>query len=156
MRGRRAAAVSWALAILSAMALATAALLTYAEHTVFSSDAFADRAAATLRAQPVRDAAARRLTNAVVGVRPDLVALRPIVELGARAVVGTPQFRSLVRRAALEAHRSAFDAEARELTFQIRDAGLLVADVVGRLRPGLADRIVRRYGRKPIVREAPR
>jgi len=141
MRGRRAAAVSWVLAVLSAMALATAALLTYAERTVFSSDAFADRAAATLDAQPVRDAAASRLTNAVVGVRPDLVALRPIVELGARAVVGTPQFRSLVRRAALEAHRSAFDAQARGLTFQIRDAGLLAADVVRRLSPGVADRM---------------
>jgi hypothetical protein len=141
MRGRRAAAVSWALAALSAIALAIAALLTYAQHTVFASDAFADRAAATLDAQPVRDAAARRLTNVALGVRPDLVALRPIVELGARAVVGTPQFRSLVRRAALEAHRAAFDAQARGLTFQIRDAGLLVADVVRRLSPRAADRM---------------
>jgi hypothetical protein len=141
MRGRHAAAVSWALAVLSAMALATAALLTYAEHTVFSSDAFADRAAATLEAQPVRDATARRLTNVLVGAHPDLVALRPIVELGARAVVGTPQFGSLVRRAALETHRSAFDAQARGLTFQIRDAGLLAADVVRRLSPRAADRM---------------
>ncbi len=44
----------------------------------------------------VRDAAARRLTDVVVGARPDLVGLRPIVELAARAVVATPQFRSLV------------------------------------------------------------
>ncbi len=141
MRGRRAATVSWALAALSAMALALAALLAYAGHTVFASDAFADRAAATLDAPPVRDAAARRLTDVVVGVRPDLVALRPIAELGARAVVGSPQFRSLVRRAALEAHRSAFDAQATGLTVQIRDAGLLVADVVRRLSPAVADRI---------------
>jgi hypothetical protein len=141
MRGRRAAAVSWALAVLAAIAFATGAVLTYAEHTVFRSDAFADRAAATLDEQPVRDAAARRLTNVVVGVRADLVAVRPIIELAARSVVGTAQFRSLVRRAALEAHRSAFDAHARGLTFQIRDAGLLVADVVRRLRPGAADRL---------------
>jgi hypothetical protein len=141
MRGRRAGAVSWVLSVLAALAFATGALLTYADHTVFRSDAFADRAAATLDAQPVRDAAARRLANVVVGVRPDLVALRPIVELGARAVVGTAQFRSLVRRAALEAHRSAFDAHARGVTFQIRDAGLLVADAVQRLRPGAADRM---------------
>jgi hypothetical protein len=141
MRGRRAAPVSWALAVLSALALATAAVLTYADHTVFASDAFADRAAATLDAGPVRDAAARRLTDVVVGARPDLVGFRPIVELAARAVVGTAQFRSLVRRGALDAHRSAFDAEARGLTFQIRDAGLLIADVVQRLRPGVADRM---------------
>jgi hypothetical protein len=141
MHGRRAAAVSWALAVLAAIAFATGGVLTYAEHTVFRSDAFADRVAATLDTQPVRDAAARRLTDVVVGVRPDLVALRPIVELAARAVVGTPQFRSLVRRAALDAHRSAFDDHARGLTFQIRDAGLLVADALRRLRPGLAERM---------------
>jgi hypothetical protein len=141
MHGRHAAVVSWALAVLAAIAFATGGVLTYAEHTVFRSDAFADRAAATLDAQAVRDAAARRLTNVVVGVRPDLVALRPIVELAARAVVGTAQFRSLVRRAALEAHRSAFDADARGLTFRIRDAGVLVADAVRRLRPGAAERM---------------
>jgi hypothetical protein len=141
MRGRRAGAVSWVLSLLAAIAFATGAVLTYAEHTIFRSDAFADRAAATLDAQPVRDAAARRLTDAVIGVRPDLVALRPIVELGARGVVGTAQFRSLVRRAALDAHRSAFDGDARGLTFQIRDAGLLVADAVRRLRPGAAGRM---------------
>jgi hypothetical protein len=141
MRGQRAGAVSWVLSVLAAIALAAGAILTYAEQTVFRSDAFADRAAATLDARPVRDAAARRLTDVVVGARPDLVALRPIVEIAARAVVGTAQFRSLVRRAALEAHRSAFDADARGLTFQIRDAGLLVADVVARLRPGASDRV---------------
>jgi hypothetical protein len=141
MRGRRAGAVSWILAVLAAIAFAIGAGLTYAEHTVFRSDAFADRAAATLDAQPVRDAAARRLTNVVVGVHPDLITLRPIVELAARSVVGTAQFRSLVRRGALEAHRSAFDAHARGVTFQIRDAGLLLADVVRRLRPGAAERM---------------
>lgn len=140
MPGRR-AAVSWALAALSALALAATGVLAYADHTVFASDPFADRAAATLDAAPVRAAAARRLTNVVIGARPDLVGLRPIIELAARAVVGTPQFRSLVRRAALDAHRSAFDAQARGLTLQIRDAGLLVADVVQRLAPRAADRM---------------
>jgi hypothetical protein len=141
MRGRRAAAVSWALAVLSALALATAGVLAYADHAVFASDPFADRAAATLDAAPVRAAAARRLTDVVVGARPNLVGLRPIIELAARGVVGTPQFRSLVRRAALDAHRSAFDAHTRGLTLQIRDAGLLVGDVVQRLAPRAADRL---------------
>jgi hypothetical protein len=141
MQGRGAAAVSRALALLAAIAFATGAVLTYAEHTVFRSDAFADRAAATLKAAPVRDAAARRLTNVVIGVQPDLLALRPIVELATRSIVGTAQMRSLVRRAALEAHRSAFDADAREVSVRIRDAGLLVADAVARLRPDAAGRV---------------
>lgn len=134
----RAAVASRVLAALAATALAAGALLAYAEHTIFRSDAFADRAAATLDAQPVRDAAARRITNVVVGAHPDLLALRPIVELAARGAVGTAPFRSLVRRAALESHRSAFDAHARGVTLQIRDAGLLVADAVRRVRPEAA------------------
>jgi hypothetical protein len=137
---RRAAIVSRALAGLAAIAFAVGALLTYAERTVFDSDAFADRVAATLATQPVRDAAARRLATAATGVHPDLVALRPVIELGARAVVGTPQFSSLVRRAALDAHRSAFDAHADQVSFRIHDAVLLVADVVRRVRPSAADR----------------
>ena len=36
---------------------------------------------------------------------------------------------------------AAFDAQARGLTFQIRDAGLLVRDVVRRVSPKVADRL---------------
>jgi hypothetical protein len=138
---RRAAIVSRALAGLAAIAFAVGALLTYAERTVFDSDAFADRVAATLETQPVRDAAAGRLARVATGVHPDLVALRPVIELGTRAVVGTPQFRSLVRRAALDAHRSAFDAHSDQVTFRIHDAVLLVADLVRRVRPRAADQL---------------
>jgi hypothetical protein len=35
MHGRRAGAVSWVLSLLAAIAVATGAVLTYAEHTVF-------------------------------------------------------------------------------------------------------------------------
>jgi hypothetical protein len=84
---------------------------------------------------------ARRLTDVVIGVRPSLVGLRPLIELASRQVVGTSPFRSLVRAAALDAHRSAFDQRSRELTVQIRDAGLLIAAAVRRLSPGLAKRI---------------
>jgi hypothetical protein len=141
MRGAGATAASWALAVLAALALALGGLLLYAEHAVFSSDEFADRAAATLQEAPVRDAVARRLAGAAIGVRPDLVAVQPIVELAARGVVGTEAFRSLVRRAAHDAHRSAFDRHDRRVTLQIRDAGILLAAAVRRLAPGAAARI---------------
>jgi hypothetical protein len=138
---RSSATVSRVLAALAATALAIGALLTYAEHTVFRSDAFADRVAASLRTAPVRDATARQLANAAVGIHPDLVSLRPIVDLAARAVVETPQFRSLVRRAALDVHRSAFEADRDTASLRVRDAGILLAGAVRRLRPDAADRV---------------
>lgn len=141
MTPRRSAAASRVLAALAATALAIGVVLAYADHTVFRSDAFADRADASLQAAPVRDAAARQLANAALGVHPDLVALRPIIELAARAVVGTPQFRSLVRRAVLHAHRSAFDADRDTASLDVRDAGILLAGAVRLLRPDAADRV---------------
>jgi hypothetical protein len=134
----RGTVLSRTLAALAAIALAIAGLLFYAEHAVFSSDGFADRTAAALERAPVRDAAARRLAGAAIAVKPDLIALRPIVELGAGAVVGTEAFRSLARRAAYEAHRSAFDRENTSVTVQIRDAGVLLAAAARRLRPDAA------------------
>lgn len=140
MQGRRATVASWLLAVLATLSLAAGGLLLYAEHALFNSDEFADRTAATLQDAAVRDAAARRLAGVVTGVKPDLVALRPIVELGARGVVGTEAFRSLVRRSAHEAHRSAFRRHDAGVTFQVRDAGILLAAAVRRLAPGVAAR----------------
>src|SRR3954451_446164 len=122
MGGRWRSALSWVLAALAAVALTAGAALTYAEHTIFRSEAFADHVAATLDVAPVRAAAARRIGDAVISAAPDLPALRPIVGVGARAVVGTAPFRALVRRAALNAHRAAFDADRRQVALRGRDA----------------------------------
>ena len=53
---------------------------------------------------------ARRLTDAAIDARPDLVAVRPLVEGVAEGVVRGAAFRSLVRGAARDVHRSVFDA----------------------------------------------
>ena len=141
MGGRRAAVVSWVLALLAAAALAVSGLLLYAERTVFDSDAFAGRAEAALTLPAVRDAAARRISDAVIAARPNLIVLRPLLELGARQVVGAAPFRSLVRRAALDAHRSAFAARRREVTVQVGDAGLLLTAALRRIDPRLEQRV---------------
>jgi hypothetical protein len=133
--------LSWVLAFLAAVALGLGGVLLYAGHTLFDSDGFADRAAAAAGRTPVRDALAGRLADAAIGAQPDLVALRPIVELAARGAVASAPFASLVRGGALQAHRAAFDARADEATFELRDAQILVAAGVRRLRPDAAGRI---------------
>ena len=61
MSGR--AALSWALAVLAALAIAVGGLFLYAGHALFDSDAFADRVTASLKTAPVRNAAARRASS---------------------------------------------------------------------------------------------
>lgn len=129
------------LAALAVVALAVGGLLAYAGTALFDSDGFADRTAAALREPAVRDVVADRLGAAVIAAEPDLVALRPIVDSASRAVVGTAAFRSLVRRAARDLHRSAFTHDADDVTLRVGDAGLLLTTAVRRLRPDAARRI---------------
>ncbi len=138
---RRSVVASWALAVLAAVALAVGGARLYAEHTAFRSDAFADRAAAALERPEVQTALADRLTTAVVSAKPDLVTVRALIGLGAERVVGSRPFRSVVRRAALNAHRAAFEGDDDRPVVRIRNAGVLLAAVVRRLRPDLAARV---------------
>ena len=91
---------------------------------------------------PVRAAAARRLTDVVIGARPDLVgAATAGDERGARAVVGTPRSaRWCAPRRSTSTARSS-SAARRGLTLQVLDAGVLVAESSQRLAPRAADRM---------------
>jgi uncharacterized protein with GYD domain len=130
-------AASWALAALAALALVAGVVLAYAQHTVFSAAGFADRAAATLDRSPVRAAVARQVSDAAVQAQPDLVAVRPLIETAANGILRTEAFRALLRAAALDLQRSAFDRDARTVTLSVADAGILLSDALRRLqRPG--------------------
>jgi hypothetical protein len=136
---RRAAA--WAAAGLAALALAVGVVALYASRTLFDADRFAGRVDATLQSDAVRADVARRLSDAAISAQPDLVAVRPLVRGAAEALIRTEAFRSLVRGAARDVHRSAFDQEAGTVTLTVRDAGLLLAEALQRIRPDLAERL---------------
>jgi hypothetical protein len=138
---RRSAAASWALAVLAAVALTLAVLLLYADRTVFRTDGFTDRVDASLQSDAVSADVARRLSDAAIGARPDLVAVRPLVQSLATSVVRTEAFRSIVRGAARDVHRSVFDRRAGTVTLTVGDAGTLLATALGHARPDLAQRV---------------
>ena len=50
-------------------------------------------------------------------------------------------FRSLVRGAARDVHRSVFDRDASTVTLTVADAGVLLAEALSHLRPDLAERL---------------
>ncbi len=128
----------WALALLAAVALTTGVVAAYADRAVFNSDGFADRTEAALRSGTVSTTVARRLSDAAIGARPDLVAVRPLVQSVAEGVVRSSAFRSLVRGAARDAHRSVFDGDATTVTLTVADTGVLLAEALRHLRPDLA------------------
>jgi hypothetical protein len=129
------------LAALAALATVAAVVALYARAEIADRDAFADRAVAAVEVPAVRQVVARQV---VVGVlergSPDLVSFRPVLETAVGAVVATPPFRALVRRAALQAHRLLFD---RGTTFvlDLADTGTVVLSAVRSLAPDVAARL---------------
>src|SRR4051794_33969025 len=130
-----------ALAVLAGLALTAAVILAYLSAAVFDADGFAARVDEALRSQPVSADVARRLTGAAVRARPDLVAVRPLIETAAQGVVRGEAFRSVARGAARDVHRSVFDRGASTVTLTLTDAGVLLAEALDHVRPDLAGRI---------------
>ncbi len=134
-------AVSWALAVLAAVALMVSVVAAFATREVFDADRFAARTEQALQTEAVSAEVARRLTDAVITAQPDLVAVRPLVLGAAEGVVRSAAFGAVVRGSVRDLHRSAFDADAGTVTLTVVDAGLLVSEALDRLRPDLATRI---------------
>ena len=134
-------AASWVLAALAALALTVGVLAQFANRTIFSADGFADRTEATLRSPAVSAELARRMTDGAIRAQPDLIAVRPLVTGAAEGVVSSAAFRSVVRAAARDVHRSVFDRDATTVTLTVVDAGVLLNEAVNHLRPDLAQRI---------------
>jgi hypothetical protein len=142
---------SWLLAGMAAIALVVAVVLACAQRTVFRADGFGDRVAATLESGPVRQAVARRISDAAIRQEPDLVAVRPLIEAAAQGILRTEAFRELLRGAAADLHRSAFDRDAPTVTLSVADAGILVADALRRVRPDLAGQVPQRFATQLVA-----
>src|SRR4051812_38319523 len=130
--------LSWALAVLAAVALTAAVVLVFTDRNVFDADGFSGRTEQSLRSDAVTAELARRLTDEAISAQPDLVAVRPLVLGAAEGVVRSSGFRSLVRAAARDVHRSIFDTNANTVTLTVVDAGVLLNEAIGHLRPDLA------------------
>jgi len=128
----------WTVAILAALALGAGVVAAVADRTLFDADGFATRVDTALRTQAVSADVASRLTDEALRVEPDLIALRPLVQGAAESLVRGAAFRSLVRGAARDVHRSVFDRDAATVTLTVADVGVLLAQALERLRPDLA------------------
>ena len=97
------------LVVLGAVLLFAGAVTLYAREEIIDHDAFADRAVAALDDEGVRHLVAREIVvNLVDRGSTDLVAARPLLESVVGAIVQTQPFRSVFRRAALEANKVFF------------------------------------------------
>lgn len=127
------------LVALASLCLVGALIAGYLRTTVLDSDQFADRATSALNEQPVRDLIAREITDqAVLRANRDLAAVRPLVESAAGAIVSTPAFQSLFRKAVRDLHRTVFTRDRDTATLTLLDVGVLLRAALERLDPSAA------------------
>jgi hypothetical protein len=129
-----------ALVVLASVLLVGASVVGYARFAVFGSSQFADRASAALAQPAVRTAIGERVTDQVVlRNQADLIAARPLIASAVSGIVGGGAFRSLFRRAVLDAHRAIFTGDRDTFTLTLADVGAVVAAALEKLNPQLAD-----------------
>src|SRR5262249_13907771 len=140
LRARRvgAAVLVW----LTALLLLFATVLGYARRSLFDSDQFAARAAATLQDDSVRSLIAERVTDQVVlKQQANLIAARPIIEQVVSSIVAGSAFRTLFVRAVRDVHRAVFNRDQNTITLTLADVGTVVGAALERFEPGVAQRV---------------
>jgi hypothetical protein len=118
-----------------------AVLVGGAARGIVDADPFARRLAASLSDPRVASYVAARITDGIVAQRPNLVAVRAVLESGVSAVVSSAPFRALVRSAARTAHRSLFESAGRNLVLSLPDLSVLVRGALSNASPELAAKI---------------
>lgn len=130
-----------ALVALAALALAVAALALYADRVLFDSGRFADHVETALAEPPVAREVGGTLTDEIVRARPDLITVEPLVRGVAEQVVRSAPFRSLVRRAAYQAHATVFGRERDSAVLIVGNGALLVTQALEAADPAAARQI---------------
>jgi hypothetical protein len=118
-----------------------ALVLGYANRVIYNPTAFAERSALALGDPRVATFVAERIADEVVALKPDLVAVRPVVVGAARAVVASEAFRALFRVASQRAHELAFSRGTENVVLSLPDFAVLLEGAVTRVDPRIAGRL---------------
>jgi hypothetical protein len=129
--------------VLGVVALVLGVLLGYATRSVFNSEAFSTRVAASLSEPGVSAYVAGKIADGVIAAKPDLTGVRPLIVAGGRSVVGSAPFRVAARRAALEAHRALMSGTGEKIMLSVQDVGEILRATLA-MRPDVATKLPRR------------
>lgn len=116
-------------------------VLTYATQAVFDRTSFADRAARSLRDPAVAGLLADRISLAAVRMDRDLTGYRPLIAAGAREVVSSDAFSSVLRASAEALHFVVFSQDGNDLLLNLADGGVLLRSMIPNLPPRLSEAI---------------
>ena len=130
--------MSVALAVLTAVLLAAAAVAGYARYELSDRDEFSARAVSALDDDDVRSVVAEQLVNALAsGVSADVLTVRPLLTPAISALADTAAFRRVLARALRDQHQALFYGGAR-VPLNLEYAGGLLRESLRSVSPRIA------------------
>ena len=98
----------------------------YVRSELLASDAFADRAVAVVRTEPVREAIATAFADEAIGRQPRLLAARPAIIAAAEQVLGSRAAGGVISRSAGELHRAVVLDDEPSVILDLADLSVVV------------------------------
>lgn len=120
-----------------------AAIVGYAEETVFDSEKFANRAVSVLDDESVKRQLGDAIAEGVLTGVPDAVAARPLIEGAAEALVGSRALQSLLATAVRDVHATVVKGNTDTVTVTLENVGVLIRSSLEAASPELAKAVSR-------------
>ena len=133
--------ISWVLLVLGAVVLTIGGFAIAANSALADSDSFATRLN-EVRKDPVVAAEAGQLAaDQIIEAKPDLVAVKPLLEGVATWVVGSSALDEPFTATARELHRTLTTTDGSTVVLRLVDLGAAVTGALSTLAPDMADKI---------------
>jgi hypothetical protein len=132
---------SIALLIVGLACILVGTTLLYGGEQIFNADKLADKAVQTLDDSDFRDAIANRVTDVVIRkVDPDLVTVRPILEAGTSAAIGTGAFKAVLHTGIVNGYDAVVSGKDNTV-ITVANIGVLLTEALKHFQPQLAKQI---------------
>ncbi|MDQ1249226.1 MAG: hypothetical protein QG597_3600 [Actinomycetota bacterium] len=132
---------SWVLLVVGAVVLAVAGLAVAANAAFADSESFASRLNEVRKDPAVAAEAGQVASDQIIAAKPDLVAVKPLLEGVATWVVGSTALDQPFTATAREVHRSLTTDDGNAVVLRLVDLGAAVTGALATLAPDLADKI---------------
>ena len=135
-----------ALAVLGAVLLALGLLAGSVNREVLDGARFAQHVDSVRKDPLVAERVGQAITGRLLAADPDLIAVRPLLESAATALVGSPTFGPVVRLAARQAHQAMTNDDPTQIVLRLADLGVVLSGVLRVVAPRRRRRSARRSG----------
>lgn len=131
---------SIALLVAGCLCILAGAFTLYARTQVLSAEKLADKAERTLDDPDVRGAASKQITEDLIGVDPDLVTAKPLIEVGTAALIDSAPFKAAFRQGIEQAYDAVVNGNDGAVV-TVANVGVLIDQAVRQFKPALAKKI---------------